>query len=65
MLKLVIGELYGMDSIEQLMSTIQDMRNLGMNDNEIQEVLDRSKTVKKDIQEMLDRSKAVKKEVDH
>ena len=43
MLKLVIGELYGMDSIEQLMSTIQDMRNLGMTDEEIQKVLDRSK----------------------
>lgn len=57
MLKLVIGELYGMNSIEQLMSTIQDMRNIGMTDNEIQEVLDRSKTVKKDIQEMLDRGK--------
>lgn len=48
MLKLVIGELYGMDNIEQLMSTIQDMRNLGMSDEEIQEVLDRSKTPNKE-----------------
>lgn len=54
MLKLEIGELYGMDSIEQLMSTIQDMRNIGMTDKEIQEVLDRSKEVKKIINEMLD-----------
>lgn len=48
MLKLVIGELYGMDNIEQLMSTIQDMRNIGMSDDEIQEVLDRSKTSNKE-----------------
>lgn len=43
MLKLVIGELYGMDNIEHLMKTIQDMRDFGMTDDEIQEVLDRSK----------------------
>ena len=48
MLKLVIGELYGMDNIEQLMSTIQDMRNIGMSDEEIQAVLDRSKEGKND-----------------
>lgn len=44
MIKLKLGELYGMDSIEHLMMTIKDMHNVGMTDEEIQDVLDRSET---------------------
>lgn len=44
MIKLKMGELYGMDSIDHLMMTIKDMHAIGMTDDEIQEVLDRSET---------------------
>jgi len=55
LLKLELGELYGMNSIVDLMWAINNMRRFGMTDREIQEVLDRSKVIKKDIQELLDR----------
>lgn len=44
MLTLELGELYGMDSYEDLMDAIKELKERGWSDSEIQEVLDRSKT---------------------
>jgi hypothetical protein len=43
MISIELGELYGMDTPEELMKGIELMKNHGMTDVEIQEVLDRSK----------------------
>ena len=43
MINLELGELYGMDSIKELMQTIEELRSMGMSDIEIQAILDRSK----------------------
>ena len=41
---LKLGELYGMDSVEDLMDAIKGLKENGWKDSEIQEILDRSKT---------------------
>lgn len=51
MLTLEMGELYGMDSYEDLMDAIKELKEHGWNDSEIQEVLDRSKTKKEGAEE--------------
>lgn len=43
MINLEIGELYGMESEKELMEAIQSCRNMGMSDEAIQAILDRSK----------------------
>lgn len=43
MINLEIGELYGMDSIKELMQTIKELQDMGMSDAEIQAILERSK----------------------
>ena len=40
---LELGELYGMNSIDEVMQTINDLKEMGMTDEEINEVLERSK----------------------
>lgn len=47
-IKLEMGELYGMNSIDEVMQTISDMQMIGMSDEDIQAVLDRSKGKEKD-----------------
>lgn len=44
MITLEIGQLYGMNSEKELMQTIEELKNIGMSDNDIQVILDRSKT---------------------
>lgn len=44
MITLELGELYGMDSYKDLMDTINELKENGWKDSEIQEILDRSKT---------------------
>lgn len=43
MINLEIGELYGLESERELMEAIQFCRNMGMSDESIQAILDRSK----------------------
>ena len=43
MINLELGELYGMDSIKELMQTIKELQDMGMSDSEIQAILERSK----------------------
>ncbi len=43
MITLELGELYGMDSYEDLLDTIKVLKEHWWSDSEIQEVLDRSK----------------------
>ena len=43
MINIELGELYGMDSIKELMQTIEELRSMGMSDAEIQAILERSK----------------------
>lgn len=42
-IKLKMGELYGMNSINEVMKTIKSMKLIGMSDDDIQKVLERSK----------------------
>ena len=43
MINIELGELYGMDSIKELMQTIKELQDMGMSDAEIQAILERSK----------------------
>lgn len=43
MITLELGELYGMDSYKDLMDAINELKDYGYKDSEIQEILDRSK----------------------
>ena len=43
MITLEMGELYGMESEKDLMQTIKELQDMGMSDENIQSVLDRSK----------------------
>ena len=43
MITLEIGQLYGMNNEKELMQTIEELKNIGMSDNDIQVILDRSK----------------------
>jgi DNA-binding transcriptional MerR regulator len=43
MISIEMGELYGMTSPEELIEAIDFLKNMGMSDAQIQEVLDRSK----------------------
>lgn len=43
MITLEMGQLYGMDSKKELMQTIKELKNIGMSDDDIQVILDRSK----------------------
>ena len=43
MINLEFGELYGMDSVKEVMRTIKELQDMGMSDSEIQEILERSK----------------------
>ncbi len=43
MITLEIGQLYGMNSIKEVMTAIEELKNAGMSDADIQAVLDRSK----------------------
>ena len=44
MITLELGQLYGMNNEKELMQTIKELKNTGMSDNDIQVILDRSKT---------------------
>lgn len=44
MINIELNELYGMENEKDLMKTIFELRNMGMSDEEIQEILDRSKS---------------------
>ena len=46
MITLELGELYGMESEKDLMQTIKELQDMGMSDENIQAVLDRSKEAK-------------------
>ena len=46
MLTLELGELYGMKDVKELMQTIQELQRMGMSDDEIQKILERSKDKK-------------------
>ena len=48
MLNLELGELYGMDSWDDVLDAIALLKEQGWSDSEIQEALDRSKTKKKE-----------------
>lgn len=43
MITLKMGELYGMESEKELMQTIKELQDMGMSDEDIQALLDRSK----------------------
>ena len=43
MINLEIGELYGLESERELMQTIKQLQDMGMPDEDIQAILDRSK----------------------
>ena len=43
MINLEFGELYGMDSVKEVMQTIKELQDMGMSDSEIQAILERSK----------------------
>ena len=43
MINLELGELYGMDSVKELVHTIKELHDIGMSDSEIQMILERSK----------------------
>ena len=43
MITLKMGELYGMESEKDLVQTIKELQDMGMSDDDIQAVLDRSK----------------------
>lgn len=43
MITLEMGELYGMESEKDLMQTIKQLQDMGMSDEAIQAILDRSK----------------------
>ncbi|MBO7451348.1 MAG: hypothetical protein J6U54_13370 [Clostridiales bacterium] len=47
MLNLELGELYGMDSWDDVLDAIALLKEQGWSDSEIQEALDRSKTKKR------------------
>ena len=42
-IKLELGNLYGMDSIDDLMRTIENLRSIGMSDDDINKILERSR----------------------
>ena len=44
MITLEMGQLYGMNNEKELMQTIKELKDMGMSDNDIQVILDRSKT---------------------
>lgn len=48
MITLEIGQLYGMNSEKELMQTIKELKNIGMPDNDIQVILDKSKEDKEE-----------------
>lgn len=48
LLKLKLGELYGCDSIEELMEAIVLMQSMGMSDEELNKMLERSEQGKKE-----------------
>lgn len=43
MIKIELGELYGCESYKELTETINHMKRSGMSDEQIQEILDKSK----------------------
>ena len=43
MIDVQLGETYGMKDVKELMQTIQELQQMGMSDEEIQKILDRSK----------------------
>lgn len=48
LLKLKLGELYGFDSIEELMEAIDALQDMGMSDEELNKMLERSEQGKKE-----------------
>ena len=48
MITLEMSQLYGMDNEKELMQTINELKNMGMSDNDIQDILDRSKAESED-----------------
>lgn len=48
MLKLKLGELYGCDSIEELMEAIDALQDMGMSDEELNKMLERSEQGEKE-----------------
>ena len=43
MITIELGQTYGMDSAKELMQTIEELKRMGMSDEDIQAILDRSK----------------------
>lgn len=48
MLNLKLGELYGFDSIEELLEAIDNMQRMGMSDEALNKILERSEQGKKE-----------------
>lgn len=48
MINLEMGQLYGMNNEKELMQTIKELKDIGMSDNDIQVILDRSKAESED-----------------
>lgn len=46
MITLELGQLYGMNSTKEVMTTIEELKNIGMSDADIQAILDRSREQK-------------------
>jgi len=55
LLKLKLGELYGFDSIEELMEAIDALQDMGMSDEELNKMLERSEQGKKESEEKNDK----------
>ena len=48
MITLELGQLYGMANEKELLQTIKELRDIGMPDKDIQDILDRSKAESED-----------------
>jgi len=48
LLNLKLGELYGFDSIEELLEAIDNMQRMGMSDEALNKILERSEQGKKE-----------------
>lgn len=48
MITLEIGQFYGMSNEKELMQTIKELKNIGMSDDDIQAILNRSKLESED-----------------
>lgn len=59
MITLELGELYGMDNVEELMQAIKELQDIGMSDSEIQAILERSKNKAESEKQGMTREEAI------